>query len=159
LRTVQDAAVQMHRAFHAERVLVERNLCPCASCTATNELKLKFVAHVGEVATQTIKRRRKLIGTDVILVHRLLKNGVPVPEYVLLSEALHSGDGAQELTLELEGFGPVRTFYTDVAALPGSDAPVPEPPALKRLGATLAMVGRGLPYALRVRRAQPAVTS
>ena len=39
------------------RRLVERNLCPCDSCAQTKDLKLKFVAHVGEVATQTIKRR------------------------------------------------------------------------------------------------------
>ena len=91
---VKEAAVSMHRAFHVERRLVERNLCPCESCTQTSELKLKFVAHVGEVAVQTIKRRRKLVGMDVIFVHRLLKNTVPVPEYVLLSEDLHRGDTA-----------------------------------------------------------------
>ncbi len=79
----------MHRAFHAQRRLVELNMCPCGSCTQTSDLKLKFVAHVGEVATQTIKRRRKLVGMDVIFVHRLLKNPVPVPEYVLVSEDLY----------------------------------------------------------------------
>src|SRR4051812_25404291 len=85
LDTITEAAVAMHRAFHAERRLVERNLCPCDSCTQTSDLKLKFVAHVGDVATQKIKRRRKLIGMDVIYVHRLLKNPVQVPEYVLFS--------------------------------------------------------------------------
>src|SRR5215216_6819161 len=72
LAAVTEAAVAMHRAFHVERRLVERNLCPCDSCTQTTDLKLKFVAHVGEVAIQKIKRRRKLIGMDVIFVHRLL---------------------------------------------------------------------------------------
>src|SRR3954469_20170646 len=72
LAAITDAAVAMHRAFHRERRLVEQNLCPCDSCKQTEDLKLKFVAHVGEVATQTIKRRRKLIGMDVIFVHRLL---------------------------------------------------------------------------------------
>src|SRR3954468_9607502 len=85
LAAITDAAVAMHRAFHAERRLVEQNLCPCESCTQTKDLKLKFVAHVGEVATQKIKRRRKLISVDVIFVHRLLKNPVEVAEYVLLS--------------------------------------------------------------------------
>src|SRR5215218_10405970 len=72
LSAITQAAVGMHRAFHAERQLVELNMCPCVSCTQTSSLKLKFVAHVGEVATQTIKRRRKLVGMDVIYVHRLL---------------------------------------------------------------------------------------
>ena len=83
------AAAAMHRAFHLERQYVATNLCPCNGCTQADNLKLKFVAHVGEVATQTIRQRRKLVGIDVILVHRLLKNPVAVPEYVLLSEDLY----------------------------------------------------------------------
>jgi hypothetical protein len=51
----------MHRAFHAERRFVELNMCPCASCTQTSRLELTFIAHVGEVATQTIRRRKKLV--------------------------------------------------------------------------------------------------
>lgn len=157
LAAVTDAAVAMHRAFHAERRLVERNLCPCESCTQTSALKLKFVAHVGEVATQTIKRRRKLIGMDVILVHRLLKNPVEVPEYVLLSEELFRSappldHPVTELAQDLEGIGAVRTYVVEVDALAGSAAPLPDPPLLRRVGGTVAMIGRGMPYALRMRR-------
>jgi hypothetical protein len=159
LADVRSAAVAMHRAFHEERRLVERNLCPCESCTQTGELKLKFVAHVGEVATQKIKRRRKLVGMDVIYVHRLLKNAVPVPEYVLLSEALYDAAGsagpgyeAEKITHELEGIGSVDTYFVEVSELAGPAAPVPEPSGLRRLGVTLGMVGRGLPYALGVQR-------
>ena len=86
---ILQAAVAMHRAFHLERQNVATNLCPCAGCKEAAELKLKFVAHVGDVATQTIRQRHKLVGIDVILVHRLLKNPVPIPEYVLLSEELY----------------------------------------------------------------------
>src|SRR5215210_3603506 len=112
LAAITEAAVAMHRAFHVERRLVELNLCPCDSCTQTSELKLKFVAHVGEVAIQKIKRRRNLVGMDVIFVHRLLKNPVQVPEYVLLSEDLYRGDGTSaldhpvhEISQDLEGIG------------------------------------------------------
>src|SRR4051812_16530466 len=162
LAVITDAAAAMHRAFHAERRLVERNLCPCQSCTQTRELKLKFVAHVGEVATQTIKRRRKLVGMDVIFVHRLLKNSVPVPEYVLLSEDLHRGGsatsperGVQEIAMDLEGIGPVKTYFVEVSELGGPVASEPDPSGLRRIGGTLGMVGRGLPYALRLRRPAP----
>src|SRR5213592_2735198 len=55
------AAVSMHRVFHIERRHVASNLCPCDGCVQANNLKLKFVAHIGDVATQTIKRRRKLV--------------------------------------------------------------------------------------------------
>src|SRR5215204_2468824 len=117
LAAITEAVVAMHRAFHVERRLVELNLCPCPSCTQTRELKLKFVAHVGEVAVQKIKRRRKLIGMDVIFVHRLLKNPVEVSEYVLLSEALYRSGGTSppeqvvhEISQDLEGIGTVRSY-------------------------------------------------
>src|SRR3954468_3698748 len=58
LATITRAAVAMHAAFHAERRLVQLNMCPCGSCAQTSGLKLKFVAHVGEVATQTIRHQR-----------------------------------------------------------------------------------------------------
>jgi hypothetical protein len=159
LATVTDAAVAMHRAFHVERRLVELNLCPCDSCTQTSDLKLKFVAHVGEVATQTIKRRRKLIGMDVIFVHRLLKNPVQVPEYVLLSEDLYRSAGTSptdhqihEISQDLEGIGPVRTYFVEVDDLAGPLPPMPDPSWPRRVGVTVGILGRGLPYTLRLRR-------
>jgi len=160
LATVTQAAIVMHRAFHEQRRLIELNMCPCGSCTQTSALRLKFVAHVGEVATQTIKRRRKLVGIDVIYVHRLLKNPVQVPEYVLVSEELYRGGGTappepamQELTQELEGIGPVRTYFMDVGDIAAPLAPLPDPSWPRRIGGTLGMVGRGLPYIVRPRRA------
>src|SRR5215203_4097260 len=159
LAAVTEAAVAMHRAFHVERRLVELNLCPCDSCAQTNDLKLKFVAHVGEVAVQKIKRRRKLIGMDVIFVHRLLKNPVQVPEYVLLSEDLYRSGGASppdhlvhEMSQDLEGIGPVRTYFVEVEDLAGPLAPIPEPSGLRRVGETVAILGRGVRCKLRVRR-------
>jgi hypothetical protein len=159
LAIVTQVAVAMHRAFHEQRRLVELNMCPCGSCTQTSSLKLKFVAHVGEVATQTIKRRRKLVGMDVIYVHRLLKNPVPVPEYVLVSEELYRNGGTassepamQEIAQDLEGIGPVRAYFMDVEDIAAPLAPLPDPSWPRRVGGTVGMVGRGLPYILRRRR-------
>ena len=156
LTAITQASVAMHRAFHEERRLIELNMCPCESCTQTSALRLKFVAHVGEVATQTIKRRRKLVGMDVIYVHRLLKNPVPVPEYLLVSEDLyrHAGTASsepamQEVAQDLEGIGAVLSYFMDVEDIA---APLPEPSWPRRIGATFGMVGRGLPYVLRRRR-------
>ena len=166
LSAITQAAVAMHRAFHEQRRLVERNMCPCGSCTQTSALKLKFVAHVGEVATQTIKRRRKLVGMDVIYVHRLLKNPVQVPEYVLVSEELYRSRGTapsepalREIAQDLEGIGPVRTYFMDVQDIAGPLAPLPEPSLPRRLGGTVGMVGRGLPYILHLRRPRRTVSA
>ena len=160
LAAVTKAAVAMHRAFHLERRMVELNLCPCESCTQTSELKLKFVAHVGEVAIQKIKRRRKLIGMDVIFVHRLLKNPVQVPEYVLLSEDLYRSAGmsppdhpVHELSQDLEGIGPVRTYFLEVQDIAGPPTPVPDPAWPRRVGETFAILGLGFRYKVGVRGA------
>ncbi|MFL5841763.1 MAG: DUF2652 domain-containing protein, partial [Thermoleophilaceae bacterium] len=119
----------------------------------------KFVAHVGEVAIQKIKRRRKLVGMDVIFVHRMLKNPVKVPEYVLLSEDLYRGGGTSppdhlvhEVSQDLEGIGPVRTYFVEVEDLAGPLAPLPDPSGLRRFGETVAILGRGLRYKLHLRR-------
>lgn len=155
---ITQAAVAMHRGFHIERQHVATNLCPCDGCVQAENLKLKFVAHIGEVATQTIKHRRKLVGIDVILVHRLLKNAVQVPEYVLLSEELYRAadgalsDHAHEVSQDLEGIGPVRTYFVDIEDLAGSLPPLPDPSWPRRLGRTVAVVGPGLPYMLGLRR-------
>ena len=155
---IMQAAASMHRAFHIERRHVATNLCPCDGCVQAENLKLKFVAHIGEVASQNIKHRRNLVGIDVIFVHRLLKNAVQVPEYVLFSEELYrTGDGAlpdhlRELPQDLEGIGPVRTYFVDVEDLGGSLPPLPDPSWLGRLGQTVAVVGPGLPYMLGLRR-------
>ncbi len=153
-----EAARAMHRAFHLERQYVVTNLCPCDGCTQANNLKLKFVAHIGEVATQTIRERRKLVGIDVILVHRLLKNPVKVPEYLLLSEELYDTattpmpDPAHEVSQDLEGIGPVRAYFVNLADVPGSLPLLPEPSLLGRVGRTLAVAGSGLPHMLGLRR-------
>jgi hypothetical protein len=152
------AATAMHRAFHLERQYVVTNLCPCNGCTQANNLKLKFVAHIGEVAIQTIRQQRKLVGIDVIHVHRLLKNPVEVPEYVLLSEELYRTSDtpmpgpAQEVSQDLEGIGPVRSYFVDVADLPASLPPLPVPTLLGRVGRTLAVASSGMPYMLGLRR-------
>ena len=152
------AVVGMHRAFHRERRYVASNLCPCDGCVQADNLKLKFVAHIGEVATQTIRERRKLVGIDVILLHRLLKNTVPIPEYVLFSEELYkAGEVTQlgpvhEIEQDLEGIGSVRTYFIDVGDLAEPLPPLQDPPVVRRVGRTVGLVGRGLPYMLGLRR-------
>ena len=159
------AVVSMHRAFHLELRHVAANLCPCNGCAEADNLKLKFVAHIGEVATQTVRQRRTLVGFDVIFVHRLLKNSVQIPEYILLSEELYrTGDAGlpepvHEAAQDLEGIGPVRTYFVDVEDLAGPLPPAPDPPVLERVGVTVGLVGRGLPYMLRLRRRGPAAAA
>ncbi len=54
-------------------------------------LGLKIILHHGEeISSVAIGKNIKLMGEDVITAHRLLKNKIPISEYILLSEDLLS---------------------------------------------------------------------
>src|ERR1700741_3173096 len=65
--------------------------CECDACMRIPDLNLKFVAHVGPVVRQQMAGLDELIGRDVIVVHRLLKNTaadvVRGNAYALLTDA------------------------------------------------------------------------
>jgi hypothetical protein len=65
--------------------------CRCDACARVDALDLKFVVHAGGFIVQSIAGTRELAGPDVVLVHRLLKNGaaqlIGSSAYVLLTEA------------------------------------------------------------------------
>jgi hypothetical protein len=144
------SALDMHRAFHAEQRRIVRNLCPCDGCNRAGELTLKFVAHVGAVAEQRLRDRRSLVGPDVILVHRLLKNSVPVPEYVLFPTETYRGGDAVVLEEELEGLGRVEACFVDLAQR--AEALPPPEGLTTRVGETVRVLGTGLPYLLGLKR-------
>ena len=50
--------------------------CRCNACRNINALDLKFFVHYGEFGIQRLDAHEELIGTDVNLIHRLLKNTV-----------------------------------------------------------------------------------
>ncbi len=56
--------------------LYDHATCPCRACKAIPTLDLKFILHHGEFVMQQVAGIRDLLGTDVNLIHRLLKNGV-----------------------------------------------------------------------------------
>jgi len=66
-------------------------------------LGLKIILHYGEeVGLVPVGKRIKLIGEDVITGHRLLKNDIPVKEYILISESLLAKYSEEEKKRELE---------------------------------------------------------
>jgi hypothetical protein len=64
--------------------------CKCNACVRIPDLNLKFVVHHGEVLRQRVAGHDELLGPDVILVHRLLKNDViasaGIEAYALFSQ-------------------------------------------------------------------------
>ena len=53
---------------------------------ADRQLGLKIIIHYGHISTANIKGRIKLLGTDVILAHKLLKNSIEDCSYILLTD-------------------------------------------------------------------------
>src|SRR6266540_3950817 len=64
--------------------------CECNACARIPDLDLKFVVHHGEAIIQRVAGRQELLGSDVIIVHRLLKNVVVerlgIEAYALISQ-------------------------------------------------------------------------
>ncbi len=153
-------AAAIHRAFHRTQSDLARNaLCPCDGCQQAGDLKIKVVAHLGEATRQKIARREELAGVDVILVHRLLKNDVPLGEYLLVTPPLlpHLAPpqrvDAQALTLDVEGFGAVSTWYVGLDAAPVAGDVAPLLPWPRRFARQLRLAIRTLPYLVSGRKA------
>ena len=53
-----------------------RTTCQCNACKAIPTLDLKFILHFGEYVPQNVFGITELVGSDVNLTHRLLKNHV-----------------------------------------------------------------------------------
>ena len=76
-KTFLDLIDQSYRAFRDKATdLYSHATCPCRACKAIPTLDLKFILHHGEYVVQQVAGIRDLLGTDVNLIHRLLKNGV-----------------------------------------------------------------------------------
>lgn len=58
------------------RDVVHSTTCDCNACVLIPSLDLKFVVHQGRYVVRRIGRTEELTGTDVVLVHRLLKNSI-----------------------------------------------------------------------------------
>lgn len=79
----------MFTAFYSHLKLLGKNrVCPCNACSSASKLQLKIIAHSGELQFITVQDKRKPFGTQVIEVHRLMKNSVDSDNYVLLSKEL-----------------------------------------------------------------------
>jgi hypothetical protein len=155
-------SLAMHQAFHTRLdEMVALNMCSCDACMQSRNLKVKFVGHVGEVATQTVAGRENLVGVDVIAVHRMLKNAVPAPEYLLMTSSLVEQcepdirGGLDEIEQEFEGLGSMSLFFVDLQRVALDRPPPPTPAAPRRLVATMGVGFRSLPRLLGLRRSQP----
>ncbi|GAO41568.1 DUF2652 domain-containing protein [Flavihumibacter petaseus] len=81
--------LEIFQAFHFQRLWMQQHtVCPCRACMALENLSLKFIGHHGLLAEMRVGRFIKHSGPEMIVAHRLLKNGIGHHEYVLLTDNL-----------------------------------------------------------------------
>lgn len=99
-----DAIERCYFGFRRRRRDIRQaTTCPCNACTRIPDLDLKFVVHHGAAIIQKVAGRQELLGSDVIVVHRLLKNRVveelAMPAYALFSQAALDAAGLDPVAL------------------------------------------------------------
>jgi hypothetical protein len=72
LGALEDAAAAFR---NRQRELQADESCSCQACRSVGSLDLKIIAHHGRFLRQVVGGRSQAAGVNVILAHRLLKNG------------------------------------------------------------------------------------
>jgi hypothetical protein len=124
---LQDTIERCYFAFRRRlRDIRQASACECNACILVPNLDLKVVAHHGRIVRQRIASSEELVGSDVIVVHRLLKNHVEeatgASAYVLYSAACVAAMGLEdpraggllEHREEFEGVGEVVGWVRDL---------------------------------------------
>jgi len=128
-----------------QRAMQDAETCLCNACQKIWTLDLKMVVHHGPFLRHTVGGRNRVTGTAVILVHRLLKNGLGrTGGYALLTEPVLRSlgiDAAQAglpaHTEHYEYLGDVRCFVREL------DLPSPCPLPAGEIRVSLSPLGRG----------------
>jgi hypothetical protein len=103
-----------------QRTISVATSCECDACRRIPELNLKFVAHRGDFVEHEVAGSRELVGSDVVLVHRLLKNSV-TEQTGLKGYAFLTDTCTKELPIdsELAGLTEHAEHYDDAGDAPG----------------------------------------
>jgi len=105
--------------------LVLNNTCRCNACANISNLDLKFFVHYGIFGIQRISDHDELVGSDIIVIHRLLKNSVTekigFQAYALFTETairqLNVEDLVEGMTAHTEAYehlGEVKVWVQDM---------------------------------------------
>ncbi len=124
LELVEDTYVEFRRTIE---LMVLNNTCQCNACANVSSLDLKFVIHHGEFRMQEVGGFSELVGSDVNLVHRLMKNSVAeatgIRAYCLYTDQARRALGLEEIAdltphkEEVADFGDLDTWVQDLGAM------------------------------------------
>jgi len=86
LEELEKLTSKMHRDFHLYLYDFSlKRVCPCGACKSAVNLNLKFVSHIGELDFIEVAGQKKPFGSDVIQIHRMLKNSINSNGYSMIS--------------------------------------------------------------------------
>jgi uncharacterized protein YndB with AHSA1/START domain len=92
--------------------------CECNACVRIPNLNLKFVAHHGVALRQKMAGREELLGSDVIVVHRLLKNDIveklEIPAYAAFTSQLVETMGIEPTVLGMREHRETYEFVGEI---------------------------------------------
>lgn len=123
---------QVNGFFHAfsmrKKEIGVDALCNCGACIEVVHLNIKAVVNFGSVVVKQVRQFEEISGTSVIIAHRLLKNSVPLHEYVLLTEDFEQAlggapPGGTRVTEQCEGIGAVNAAYYPHSPFDAQPAP------------------------------------
>jgi len=109
--------------FH-KNVMLDRTTCTCRACNSIDTLDLKFINHFGSFALQNYSGIVKPLGSDVNLIHLLLKNSViqntNVASYSLFTNQCYDKlEMPEDLfipnTEGYEHFGEIKTYVLNLS--------------------------------------------
>jgi uncharacterized protein YndB with AHSA1/START domain len=99
-QTVLELVEKVYFEFSRKIKLMAFNTtCTCNACSNIANLDLKIFVHYGDFMLQELAGRSELFGTDVILVHRMMKNQV-ISQTGIEAYALFTKAAAEALSLE-----------------------------------------------------------
>ena len=116
-----DAIERTYFAFRRRlRDIGQATSCVCNACVLMPRLDLKFIAHHGSIVRHRIAGREELVGSDVIVAHRMLKNHVverlEMHAYALFSSACVAAMGVDPVALHMTRF---EDTFDDLGAMTG----------------------------------------
>jgi len=88
--------------------------CRCRACAGVLALRLKLIVHHGSFVRQSVAGRSRVAGPDVILVHRLLKNGVEPATYVLFTGTAVQRIGIDPVATQMQPYTGDYAYFGEV---------------------------------------------
>jgi hypothetical protein len=122
--TIIELIESTYVAFRDKQTSIKRaTTCTCNACRNIPSLDLKFIAHHGDYIIQQVRDIREMVGSDVNLIHRLLKNHVAEATgwraYMMFTETCldHLKLSLENTHIQMEQYehlGAVKTYNMDL---------------------------------------------